>query len=230
LELCKAHNESKMKEKNINQIKSNRIDYNKDILDESNVDKNPLTQFESWLGEAIESNPNTANCMTLATVSEDEMPTTRVVLLRDISFNGFTFFTNYESRKAKQINHNPKACINFFWPESERQVRVEGLLQFLPQQESDSYFNSRPFESKVGAWVSKQSKIIESRSELDFKYEELLQFYAGKHVPRPANWGGYVLIPTLYEFWQGRPNRLHDRIRYTPAELNKEWKIERISP
>jgi pyridoxamine 5'-phosphate oxidase len=219
-----------MEKDNVNQIKTIRTDYSKFELTKSHVDENPLTQFEIWLGEAIQSNPNTANCMTLATVSVDEMPTTRIVLLRDLSFNGLTFFTNYESRKAKEINHNPKACVNFFWPELERQVRVEGILQFLPQQESDEYFNSRPFESKVGAWVSKQSKAIENRNELDSKYHELLQFYSGKHVPRPANWGGYVLIPTLFEFWQGRPNRLHDRIQYVKEASINKWKIERISP
>jgi pyridoxamine 5'-phosphate oxidase len=168
--------------------------------------------------------------MALSTVDVGLMPDARIVLLRNVSYGGFTFFTNYESKKGKDLEKNNKASLLFFWTGLERQVRILGEIIKLPAEESDTYFESRPFDSKVGAWVSQQSELVANRSALEKSFEEKLRSFENKEVPRPANWGGYVLIPSKIEFWQGRPNRLHDRILYTLDPNKKSWKIDRLMP
>ncbi len=211
-------------------LKDMRKDYDKSVLLEQDCSEDPLIQFEFWLTSAMEKDSQYANAMTLSTVSESGMPDSRTVLLRNISYGGLTFFTNYKSAKAQQIDSNSQACLLFFWKELERQVKVQGEIRFLPIQESDDYFKSRPFESQVGAWSSQQSQVIDSREALDERYEADLRKYQGKTVPRPEHWGGYVLLPKAFEFWQGRSGRLHDRIRYTWNPQANNWKKERLMP
>ncbi|MCW3085232.1 MAG: Pyridoxine 5-phosphate oxidase [Bacteroidetes bacterium] len=211
-----------------NYINSLRHDFSKQTLDETDVAKNPFLQFEKWFKEAIDSKVNEPNAMTVATVSGQGQPTARIVLLRNFNEDGFVFYTNYTSRKGENIADNPKAALLFFWPELERQVRIEGTLTKQTAEESDRYFNSRPRTSKLGAWTSEQSKIITGRNILDEAYKKLSEKYPGEDVPRPDYWGGYVLRPDSMEFWQGRPSRLHDRILYTLE--NNNWKIARLAP
>ena len=211
-----------------NYINTLRHDFSKQTLDESDVNKNPFLQFEKWFKEAVDSKVNEPNAMTVATVSPAGQPSARILLLRNFNENGFVFYTNYTSRKGENIASNPKAALLFFWPELERQVRIEGILTKQTAEESDRYFNSRPRTSKLGAWTSKQSKIIAGRNVLDQEYKKLAEKYPGENVPRPGYWGGYVLSPESIEFWQGRPSRLHDRILYTLE--NNNWKITRLAP
>lgn len=211
-------------------INSLRKDYDKHSLSKESVDKDPFHQFELWLFEAIDSGDDHAHAMALSTVDEHLMPDARIVLLRNVSYGGFTFFTNYESKKGKDLEKNNKASLLFFWTGLERQVRIVGEISKLPAKESDEYFESRPFDSKVGAWVSQQSEVLSNRAELENLFTEKLKTYENKEVPRPPHWGGYVLIPSKIEFWQGRPNRLHDRILYTLNSDKKSWKIERLMP
>ena len=207
-----------------------RKDYKKSFLTEETVLENPFHQFEAWLEDAFNQGNEYANAMVLSTVDEDLMPSSRIVLLRNISYGGFTFFTNYQSRKGGEIEQNRNACLLFFWQDLERQVRIEGRVEKLPSHESDLYFESRPFESKVGAWVSRQSHIISGREDLDIAYENELKKFSDKNVPRPFYWGGYVLKPSLFEFWQGRNNRLHDRIQYRQKAKGEIWLKERLMP
>jgi len=207
-----------------------RKDYQHGSLSKETVLENPFHQFESWLDESLNKGNHSANAMVLSTVDEKQMPDSRIVLLRNISFGGFTFFTNYKSKKARDLEKNNKACLLFFWPELERQVRITGEIKFLPEHESDQYFDSRPFESQVGAWISDQSRIVKGRAEIEKSYEAALKKYEGKAVPRPAHWGGYVLVPTQFEFWQGRANRLHDRILYSLEATTGKWLISRLMP
>jgi pyridoxamine 5'-phosphate oxidase len=204
-----------------------RTDFGKDALDENDVHKNPIQQFEAWFKQALEAQVYDPHVMMVTTVGKDLRPSTRVMLLRNFEEQGFFFYTNYNSHKGKQAVENPYACLTFFWPELERQVRVEGVLEKQSDEESDIYFASRPRASKIGAWVSPQSKVITSRKELDDKYEKLEKQYS-EEVPRPPHWGGFILHPSRIEFWQGRPSRLHDRISYSKAENG--WKIERLAP
>ncbi|MBL7931279.1 MAG: pyridoxamine 5'-phosphate oxidase [Bacteroidia bacterium] len=220
-----------MKEKeftSINHIQTIRKDFNEGILMEEQCERDPMELFERWLCAALEKDSHFANAMTLCTVAEDSMPDCRTVLLRDISYSGFTFYTNYNSAKGKQIEHNSKACLLFFWKELQRQVKIQGEIRFLPEVESDKYFASRPFESQVGAWASQQSKPVKDRQTLDEAFERELKKYSNTKVPRPEHWGGYVLLPKNLEFWQGRTGRLHDRIKYSHGE--KGWKMERLMP
>ena len=205
-----------------------RHDFSKGHLDEKDVDKNPLLQFEKWFREAVEAKANEPNAMVLSTVDAENKPGSRVVLLRNFSDSGFVFYSNYLSRKAIDLEKNPNACLNFFWPELERQVRINGKLKRQSAKESDEYFNARPRESKIGAWISKQSTILKNRKDLEDAFEAFQKKYDGKEIPRPEHWGGYVLMPNNIEFWQGRLNRLHDRIRYILE--NNSWKIERLYP
>ena len=214
-----------MKKQNLSDI---RRDYNLKQLSEVEINNNPLIFFEQWLSEAIESQCNEPTAMTLATSSFDGKPTARVVLLKDVRTEGFTFFTNYESRKGRQILQNPYGALVFFWPELERQVRIEGVIKKTSDNLSDKYFQTRPDKSKIVAWASPQSQVIPSRKYLENLKSDFQEEFSGKHIKRPPNWGGYSLIPNLIEFWQGRPNRLHDRIQYTL--LNDEWVIERLAP
>jgi pyridoxamine 5'-phosphate oxidase len=210
-----------------NYINTLRHDFSKQGLDEKDVHKNPVTQFSKWFREAVDAKASEPNAMALSTVSAEGKPSSRIVLLRNFDENGFVFYTNYTSRKGEEIMENPAAALLFFWPELERQVRIEGVLQKQTPGESDLYFNSRPRGSKLGAWTSTQSKVIANRNVLDEEYKKLEQKYPGD-VPRPAHWGGYVLKPQAIEFWQGRPGRLHDRILFT---LEKDdWKVERLAP
>ncbi|MES2679468.1 MAG: pyridoxamine 5'-phosphate oxidase [Bacteroidota bacterium] len=211
-------------------IREIRKDYIKNILLEENCNKDPFGQFEQWLSEAMIADNHYANAMTLSTVNKEAMPESRIVLLRDISYGGFTFFTNYKSDKGLQIALRPNVSLLFFWKELERQVRIRGEVQLLPDQASDVYFKSRPFESQVGAWASQQSNIVESRQSLDARFEAEFEKRKGAVVPRPDHWGGYVVLPSVFEFWQGRESRLHDRIRYTHQADNKSWKMERLMP
>jgi pyridoxamine 5'-phosphate oxidase len=204
-----------------------RSDFSKGTLDEKEASKSPFVQFETWFKQAVDAQVNEPNAMMLATVGSDGKPSARIVLLRHFDEKGFIFYTNYTSRKGQQSEQNACAAISFFWPELERQVRIEGMLERQSESESDSYFASRPRSSKVGAWVSPQSKVIANRKELDDKYAELDKKF-GEDVPRPSYWGGYVLKPDSIEFWQGRPSRLHDRLRYSMNE--RAWRMERLAP
>jgi len=210
-------------------IKQVRKEYVSDTLLEENCNPDPFLQFEQWLQEAVEKDTHHGNAMTLSTVNEKGMPDARIVLLRDISYGGFTFYTNYNSAKGQQMDRNAQVCLSFFWKELERQVKIQGEVRFLPVVESDAYFKVRPFESQVGAWASRQSGVIENRKSLDSQFDAELEKYKGRDVPRPDHWGGYVVLPSVFEFWQGRESRLHDRICYT-RQQDRSWKMERLMP
>ena len=206
-----------------------RKEYTQKALVESGIEADPVRQFNIWWHEALEAKIIEVNAMTLATASADGMPSARTVLMKGFSEKGFTFFTNYNSFKGQQLSENPKACLLFFWKELERQVRITGIVEKLSSEESNAYFQSRPRASQVGAVVSPQSQVIESRQWLDEKYEEVFKQFENTTVQRPAHWGGYIVRPVIIEFWQGRPGRLHDRIQYTLLADGK-WKIERLAP
>jgi len=206
-----------------------RKNYSKKKLTETKANPDPFKQFAKWWKQSLESEIVEPNAMTLATSSADGFPSARIVLLKGFDEKGFVFFSNYESFKGKQLQENPRACIVFFWKEVERQVRITGIVEKLQETESEKYFHSRPEESQLGAVVSPQSRVIESRDWLDEQYKTLKKEMKGKVVPRPVNWGGYLIKPVLFEFWQGRPGRLHDRLQYSPGE-NGNWKIERLAP
>ena len=205
-----------------------RKEYSLQQLTSDSVHPDPLVQFEIWLNEAIDAQVNEPTAMTLATAGSDGHPSARVVLLKDVTEKGLSFFTNYESKKGRQLNENSRAAIVFFWPELERQVRFEGITGKLPSGESDDYFDSRPAGSKAGAWASRQSRTITSREELESEVVKINNRLKNKNIPRPHYWGGYRLIPGLVEFWQGRPDRLHDRIQYEIRD--DKWAISRLSP
>lgn len=205
-----------------------RKEYTRHGLSETDVDPDPLRQFQCWFDQAVEAGLIEPNAMTLATATPDGRPSARMVLLKGVDGGGFVFFTNYESRKGVELIANPWAALVFYWPELERQVRIEGSVERITPEESDAYFASRPNGSRIGAWASRQSSVIGSRAELEQRVAELEQFYAGCEVPRPPFWGGFRVIPDVIEFWQGRPNRLHDRLRY--RRDSSQWIIERLSP
>ncbi len=206
-----------------------RKDYKLRSFQESDADTNPIRQFEKWWQEAISSDILEVNAMTLATASSDGLPSARIVLLKGVSENGFSFFTNYNSFKGRQLMENPRACLVFFWRELERQVRITGIIQKLSAEESNEYFNSRPEGSRIGAIASPQSQVIPDRNWLENEVESVSAKYENKTISRPDHWGGYVVRPITIEFWQGRSNRLHDRLQYT-LEDNGSWKIERLAP
>ena len=203
--------------------------YQLESLLEKDLDPDPMKQFANWWQHALESKIEEPNAMTLATCSASGRPSARIVLLKGIENNGFVFFTNYLSRKGTEIHDNPFVSLLFFWKELERQVRIEGKITRVPAKESDEYFSSRPKESRIGAWSSPQSRVIESREILQKNVEKYNAQFAEGIIPRPEFWGGYQVQPDLIEFWQGRPGRLHDRLRYALAE-NNTWKIERLAP
>lgn len=209
-------------------INNLRHDFAKNALNEKDVNADPILQFEKWFKEAVNAKVNEPNAMTVATADDEGKPSARIVLLRNFNENGFVFYTNYNSRKGTEILKNSFASLLFFWPELERQVRIEGVLSKQSAEESDLYFNSRPRESKLGAWTSSQSKVISSRAALDEEYEKISKKYPNENIPRPPYWGGYILKPDVIEFWQGRPSRLHDRILYSVEKNN--WRIERLAP
>jgi pyridoxamine 5'-phosphate oxidase len=202
--------------------------YKKNSLSKNDVAPNPIEQFDKWWKEAIAANIDEVNAMSLATCDRNGIPSARIVLLKGIHDDGFVFFTNYTSHKAKDIETNPHVALIFFWKELERQVRVEGHVEKTSDKDSEEYFNSRPRESKIGAWTSRQSEVIPSRRFLQERQESLEEEFSGKEIPRPQFWGGYVVHPEKVEFWQGRPSRLHDRILYVLEE--KSWKILRLAP
>ncbi len=206
-----------------------RKEYKLQTLLETGVASNPVEQFSKWWNDAVKSEIDEVNAMTLATADAKGMPSARIVLLKDFSENGFVFFTNYESHKGKLLAENPNACLVFFWKELERQVRIEGRVEKVNAKTSDEYFATRPEGSRIGAWASPQSSVIPSREIIETRSETYRKEFTEGNIPRPPHWGGYVVIHTVIEFWQGRPNRLHDRIRYSLLE-NKFWKIERLAP
>jgi pyridoxamine-phosphate oxidase len=205
-----------------------RRDFALKTLDEKDVLPDPLAQFEVWFQEAVESKILEPNAMNLSTVGRDMKPSSRIVLLKQVKAEGFIFFTNYESRKAKQIEENENVALTFLWNELERQVRIEGIAEKISPRDSDSYFERRPQASKLGAWASPQSEPIPDRKYLENLMTEFEERFMDKEVNRPHNWGGYVVKPALIEFWQGRQNRLHDRIQYSLS--GGMWTIRRLAP
>jgi pyridoxamine 5'-phosphate oxidase len=213
-----------------NDLGNYRKSYEKSVLSEDSISDNPLQQFQKWFYEveAAES-VDEPNAMTLSTMGLDGYPKNRVVLLKKYTHEGFIFYTNYESEKGLAIARNPKVCISFFWPFMERQIIIKGEAEKIDENLSDGYFESRPDGSKLGTIVSPQSQVIPSREVLEMELKKLEKALEGKAIDRPKNWGGYLVRPISIEFWQGRPNRLHDRIRYS-LQASFEWKIERLAP
>jgi pyridoxamine 5'-phosphate oxidase len=209
-------------------IQNLRQEYRAAELAESDVDKNPFIQFGKWFKEALDALLYEPNVMTLATADLTGKPSARILLLKGFDENGFVFFTNYSSKKGKELQENPQASMVFFWPELERQVRIDGLITKVTEEASSAYFHSRPKGSQIGAAASPQSSVIPNRELLENRVQELTTVYADKEIPKPDYWGGYLLEPTHIEFWQGRPSRLHDRITYT--SVNGAWEINRLAP
>lgn len=206
-----------------------RKDYQLQGLSETDADRNPFKQFQVWFDQALAAQLPEPNAMTVATVTKSGNPRARVVLLKNFDERGFVFYTNYHSNKAQELADNPQAAIAFWWAELERQVRIEGRVLKVSDRESDEYFHSRPFNSRLGAWASEQSQVIESREVLEQSLQDLKTKYENQHIPRPPHWGGFRVIPTAIEFWQGRPSRLHDRLLYSLLD-DGSWQIERLSP
>lgn len=205
-----------------------RKEYTRAGLTESDVAPDPTEQFRRWFDEALAANLHEPNAMTVATATPDGRPSARVVLLKGFDGRGFVFYTNYEGRKGRELEENPRASILFYWGELERQVRIEGTVSRVSDKESDAYYASRPRGSRLGAFASEQSRPVENRGVLEDRLKELEREYEGRDVPRPAFWGGYRVEPGAFEFWQGRENRLHDRISY--RKVRGGWKIERLQP
>jgi len=198
-------------------------------LDRDDLDADPIVQFEDWFGYACESVPMDPNAVSIATVDEDNRPSSRTVLLKYFDERGFVFFTNFESNKAEHIENNPNVALLFFWSDAARQVKIRGEAEKIPASETLKYFVSRPRGSQIGAWVSAQSSVISSRSLLEGKFQEIKDKFKNKEVPLPSFWGGYRVVPDQIEFWQGRRNRLHDRFEYTKQD-DGSWAIERLAP
>lgn len=211
------------------QIADMRREYTWGGLSETEVDADPIRQFETWFRQAASAQMPEPNAMTLATAALDGQPSARVVLLKAFDADGFTFFTNYESRKGRELLANPRAALLFFWPELQRQIRIEGTVERVAESESDAYFRSRPLGSRLSAWASRQSEKIASRDVLEQRMRELMQRFPDGESPRPPFWGGFRVRPFLLEFWQGRPDRLHDRLCYRRNE-SEGWRLERLSP
>lgn len=205
-----------------------RKEYKADPLREEEMMQDPILQFNRWMTDAVESGIPEPNAMVLATATPDGKPSARTVLLKEVNEEGFVFFTNYESRKGRELTANPFAAIVFDWHEIERQIRIEGQVEKLSPEESDAYFDSRPRLSKLGTLASPQSNLLKDRSELDERFLQFAKKFQGKPIPRPQNWGGFLVRPTLIEFWQGRPNRLHDRLAYFKTESG--WIMRRLAP
>ncbi len=205
-----------------------RKDYRLKALDESEIDRNPMKQFETWLTEAFEAKANEPTAMVLSTSTPDGTPSSRVVLLKAFTEQGFGFFTNYFSRKGSEISKNQKVALLFHWPELERQVRIEGVAKQAPAAVSDEYFNSRPYESRLSAVISNQSQVVPNRAYLEKLWTGQMDELAENQIVRPDYWGGYIVDPTKIEFWQGRPSRLHDRLLFTRS--SEQWTISRLAP
>lgn len=206
-----------------------RKDYSKSSLDIKSVDQSPITQFTRWFDEALKSQVPEPNAFTLSTVSEDGRPSGRILLLKGVENGKFVFYTNYQSAKGKELESNPACALTFFWPELERQVRVEGIASKADVTMSEKYFQSRPRESQIGAWASPQSAVISDRKILDERVNELQKKFDGiEKLPKPNQWGGYEVEPNEIEFWQGRPNRLHDRLVF--YKVDEKWQVHRLAP
>lgn len=205
-----------------------RNNYQKYTLDENSLPGSPIHLFNLWLNEALQKEVNEPTAMVLATCMND-VPDTRIVLLKEVKNDNFLFYTNYNSTKAKQISANKHVALNFFWAELERQVRIKGTISKVEESLSEDYFNTRPRDSQLGAWTSAQSQVLESREELEQKFKDTTALFHGRPIPKPPHWGGYQITPNEIEFWQGRPGRLHDRIRYFKQGTN-QWEYKRLSP
>jgi pyridoxamine 5'-phosphate oxidase len=205
-----------------------RLNYTQQQLSEADVAPDPIQQFQHWFDQAVTAQLPEPNAMTLATATAAGVPSARIVLLKGVDERGFVFYTNYESRKGRELSENPQAALVFLWQALERQVRIEGRVEQVSDEEADAYFHSRPLESRLGAWASNQSQVIPNREVLEQRFQELQEKYQNQEVPRPPYWGGYRVIPHWLEFWQGRPSRLHDRLCYR-LEGN-QWIIERLAP
>lgn len=205
-----------------------RKEYSLQTLDEKEVNANPFVQFNLWLDAAIKAEISEPTAMNLSTINENNRPSSRIVLLKEVQNDGFIFFTNYQSKKGKEMFENPFVALNFFWADLERQIRIEGIVEKIPQFDSLNYFVSRPKASQLGAVASAQSEKVENRAFLEQKFADLEKEYAEKQVLKPTQWGGYKVIPSYFEFWQGRRSRLHDRIVF--EKNNNAWEIYRIAP
>lgn len=211
-------------------VKHLREEYSQSALDLHSTDADPLRQFQQWFEEAVKAEVPEPNALTLSTIAEDGRPRSRVMLLKQADERGFVFFTNYESDKGREMAADPRAALNFLWLELQRQVRIEGTVERIPEEESTEYFQSRPKGSQIGAWASNQSSVLESREALEEKAAQLTARYRdAEQLPKPDYWGGFVLKPILIEFWQGRASRLHDRIQYT-RDTDGRWVRQRLSP
>src|ERR1700704_2122 len=208
---------------------STRYDHTAGGLHRRDLDPDPIKQFGNWFTAAIEIGIRDVNAMSLATAGSDAKPSVRIVLLKGFDHDGFVFFTNYESAKGKQLDANPYAALGFYWIELDRQIRISGKVEKTSREESQAYFHSRPVGSQLGAWASRQSEIVDGRRVLDARMAEMTERFRKKRIPLPPHWGGYRLKPDTMEFWQGQPNRLHDRFRYT-RQAGGNWLIERLAP
>ena len=215
----------------MNTIKNSRkliVEYKLNKLSEETVHKNPFKQFDDWFNQVLKLKLKEPTAMVLATADKKTRPSARVVLMKDISREGITFYTNYNSRKGEELKKNPSAALLFYWIALERQLRIEGKIKKISRQESEKYFNSRPFGSRIAACISEQSEIIPNREYLEKRFTELGEKYSTRKIPLPPNWGGFRLVPNYFEFWQGRENRMHDRICY--RKIKSRWKISRLAP
>jgi pyridoxamine 5'-phosphate oxidase len=213
----------------MNSLSELRNEYSKASLDASAILPDPIAQFERWFHEAIEAKVLEPNAMNLSTINENNRPSSRIVLLKGIEQNKFLFYTNYQSSKGQQLHNNPACALTFFWPELERQVRIEGTAERVDEARSEKYFQSRPRGSQIGAWTSPQSAVVQSRAILEERALEIEKRFEGMpSLPKPKQWGGYAVDPLIIEFWQGRPNRLHDRIQF--SRIDNVWSICRLAP
>jgi pyridoxamine 5'-phosphate oxidase len=211
-------------------LRSVRENYEKGVLRRSSMHSNPIQQFNFWLEEYQQLQQSDFNAMTLSTVGNDGFPHSRVVLLKEVHRGAFVFYTNYESDKGREITDQPRVSLNFFWPEMERQIRIEGVAKMVDESVSEEYFRMRPRESQIGAWASPQSREVDGEDDLNTRFQECVDRFANSPIiPRPPHWGGYAVNPVMIEFWQGRPSRLHDRFRYVLQD-NGSWTIHRLAP
>lgn len=208
-----------------------RQEYAETTLTQNDVADDPIEQFRNWFDEVLDAGLEEPNAMTLATAAPNGTPSARIVLLKGLDERGFHFYTNYDSRKGTELSQTPHAALTFWWAPLERQVRIEGEVERMPEEESTKYFHRRPRGAQLGAWASPQSRVVASRTELEQNLEEIKAKYEDQaEIPRPGHWGGYVVRPTQIEFWQGRPNRLHDRLRYRWTDEDNDWILERLAP